>query len=71
MKTLKVIVTLTDGRSYWANAFLEDSDRLQDLLNDNRKFIPFNVFIDERSTKADTYRLMIIHKDSITTIEER
>jgi len=71
MKTLKVVVTLTDGRSYWANAFLEDSERLQDLLNDSRKFIPFNVFIDERSTKADTYRLMIIHKDSITTIEER
>jgi zona occludens toxin (predicted ATPase) len=69
----KVILHLTDGREIWGNVFLQSDDRLQDLLNDGRKFIPV-IKIDESRNSAiskDKAITVIIHKDAILTIEER
>jgi len=71
MNKLKVAVTMIHGKTVWGYIFLEDDCRPQDLLNDERKFIPLNTLRDERGVKTkDEYKIMLIHKDSIMTLEE-
>ena len=71
MNKLKVAVTMIHGKTVWGFIFLEDGCRSQDLLNDERKFIPLNILRDDRSVRTkDEYKIMMIHKDSIMTLEE-
>ena len=70
---------LIDGREIWGNVFLQPLQRLQELLNDDRKFIPVvkvdmspsNAnFIENSNTKRNDI-IILVHKDAILTIEER
>jgi len=71
MIKVKVSVTMIHGKTVWGYIFLEDDQRSQDLLNDERKFIPLNILRDERGIKTqDEYKIMMIHKDSIMSLEE-
>ena len=71
MNKLKVAVSMIHGKTIWGYIFLEDNCRAQDLLNDERKFIPLNILRDDRGIKTqDEYKIMMIHKDSIMTLEE-
>jgi len=72
MKKIKVYVRLFDGTTFWGNVFVKPDDRLQDLLNDERKFIPVEKLEDKRGVKSeDTYVTVVLHKDGIHYMEER
>ena len=75
MKTVKVYARMFDGLAFWGYVFLKEDQRVQDLLNDERKFIPIRKLEDKRgalSLKADedNYKDVCIHKDGIYYIEE-
>lgn len=60
---LFVTVRMFDGSSFRGFIYLQDHERLQDLLNDERQFIPVRV----RSEKGD---LAILAKRYIVSIDE-
>ena len=68
----KVIVHLTTGKDMWGTLFLEEGQRLQDLLNDARVFLPFYGFVAVGSTdkKSIINRMTLINKNSIFSVEE-
>jgi hypothetical protein len=68
---VKVHVTLKNGQTFSGNAFIKSRERLQDILNDKRTFIPFEKLIEECSVKVETYKIIIVNKDSISSLEER
>ena len=67
---IKVVIETITGRSIWGHIFLSDRERMQDLLNDDRKFIPILLSFSESHIREDS-KVLLIHKDSIATIEER
>ena len=72
MKKLKVYVRLFDSTAFWGNVYVKEGERLQDLLNDERKFIPVEKLEDKRGVSSkDTYVNLILHKDGISYMEER
>jgi len=72
MKKIKVYVRLFDSTSFWGNVFVNEDQRLQDLLNDERKFIPLEKLEEQRGVKSeDTYVTVVLHKDGISYMEER
>lgn len=71
-REMKVLVKLTNEEDFFAVLYLEPDERLQDLLNDSRKFIPMLKHMQRRGTyDKDVYVLLVIHKDSIQSVEER
>jgi len=69
---LKVYVKTFDGVTFWGYVFLNDNQRVQDLLNDDRKFIPFLKTHLERGPKNEvTSSSIVINKDAIVSIEEK
>ena len=44
-KAVTVLITLMNGDSFFAKIFLDEFQRAQDALNDNRKFIPIVVAV--------------------------
>lgn len=71
-KAVTVLITLMNGDSFFAKIFLDEFQRAQDALNDNRKFIPVDKHMKSRTThQGDIYALTMVHKDAIMTMEER
>ena len=61
LKTNKIEVELllTGGTTFRANLFVHDMERVTDLLNDPRKFIPF---------EDVTGQIRLVNKESILTV---
>lgn len=70
VQKIKVDVTLQNGDSFFGYMFLRDGERLQDVLNDKRSFVPIEKQQRKSSIKEDVYKMTIIHKEFIGSIEE-
>jgi hypothetical protein len=71
---IQVMVDTRDGERIFGSIFMSLKDRLSDVLNDDRRFLPI-----ETSNGSDTQELeqdgcvsktIIIHKDIITKVHE-
>ena len=72
MNKVKVVVKLFTHDSFFGHVYLEDSQRVQDLLNDERKFIPFEkTHVERGPNNSVSSTNIVISKDAIATIEER
>ncbi|MBF0265532.1 MAG: hypothetical protein HQL46_09695 [Gammaproteobacteria bacterium] len=73
-REMHVSIETEDGKTIWGIVFLNDDERLQDILNDERVFLPINTLIQRRKGTAtgdqDEYKLTIIKKAFINKIEE-
>jgi len=67
---IKVDINFKSGKSFFGYVYLRDDQRLQDLMNDERPFIPVDRHVRERSTKEDRYLISIVQKDSIEFMHE-
>jgi len=68
----KVFVTLKTGHKFFGKVYVKAGERVQDLLNDKRAFIPILKHMDDRGTKReDVWKLIVVNKTSIESIEER
>ena len=67
---VKVLVTLLTGQEFWAYAYVDNTHRMQDLLNGDREFLPFEKLFEERSVKNDITKHVIINKTTIASVEE-
>jgi len=75
LKRIKAYIRMFDGHSLWGYVYLKEDQRVQDLLNDERKFIPIRKLEEKRGALAlkpdeDNYKDVCIHKDGIYYIEE-
>ena len=68
---LKANIMLCSGDSYWGYFYTEKEERIQDLLNDSRTFIPFHRLVAEKSHKDDFYSMIMVHKDHIAMVEPK
>lgn len=67
----KVVIYLVTGEKMYGHLFRAEFDRLQDLMNDDRKFLPFYGLIDHKNRSSpDLHRLTLLNKSSIVRIEE-
>jgi len=72
VKKVKVYVRLFDSTSFWGYVYVKTGKRVQDLMNDERKFIPLEKLEEQRGVKSDdTYVTVVLHKDGISYVEER
>jgi len=70
--TKKVHITLKDGESFFAKLFLGDGERIQDVVNDSRTFLPVEKHMQNRGRgNEDVWVTMLIHKEFIISVEER
>lgn len=67
---IKVAVHLFSGRTVWGYVFLKEGERLQDLVNDERMFIPLSKYIEGRE-EFDEPSTEMINKRAIERIEDR
>ena len=71
MKKVKVVVKLFTQEQFFGNIYLKDQQRLQDLLNDDRRFIPFEkTHMDRRPGNEVVSTNIVISKDAIASVEE-
>lgn len=64
-ENVKVTIVLNDGtRMMEALVFIPNSQRLSDVMNDSRKFLPL------QQLRNVDYVNTVIHKDAIMRIEE-
>jgi len=71
MNKIKVVVKLFTQEQFFGNLYLEEGKRVQDLMNDDRKFIPFEKTHMERGPKNQvTTSTIVISKEAIASIEE-
>lgn len=69
---IKVIVTLINEKQIWGTLYKLPGERLQDLLNDGRAFLPFyGLAYQQTATKASIERMTMLNKNAIISIEER
>jgi len=68
---IKANVTLSNGENYWGYFYTDKEERIQDLLNDARTFIPFHRLVAEKSHREDYYSMIMIHKDSVVMVEPK
>jgi len=72
MKKTKVHVKLFTQEQFFAYLYVKDDERVQDLLNDDRKFLPLEKSFDDRGrSNEDVYTHIVLNKDAIASIEER
>jgi len=64
---IKITVEFLNGDSKPAYVYLEPGERLQDLINDDRYFIPICFFVNQDDP---SYRCVMINKHQIFSIEE-
>lgn len=70
MNKIKVLVKLFTQEKFFGNLYVKEG-RIQDLMNDDRKFVPFEKTHMERGPKNEvTSSTIIISKDAIASIEE-
>lgn len=68
---VKVILTLVSGEKVWGYMYAYSEERLQDLLNDGRQFLPFFGLLESKSRNApDIHRMTLLNKNAILKIEE-
>lgn len=65
---IKVAITLANFETIWGYVYLHREQRLQDLMNDDRAFLP----VDEASFNQgdDRYRNVVLQKTGIIKIRE-
>lgn len=66
----KVHIKTFGGEVMWGYVYIVPGDRLQDVVNDDRKFLPLERAITDRSP-APEYTCVMVNKDMIASIEER
>ena len=71
MKDNKILVhcILSDGRRYHGYIHMASEDRVQDILNDNRTFIPIEISFHDHDDHVNG--IIMINKAYIISIEER
>lgn len=62
---LKVYVKMSDGQRLLGFFYISDNERLQDILNDSRAFLPLNALGDNGK-----YNLVVLSKRYMQQIEE-
>jgi hypothetical protein len=67
---VKVHVHVTNEQSFFAYMYIAETQRMQDIVNDERTFLPFEKMINEASYARDTYKFVVINKANIISIEE-
>lgn len=70
MNQTDVVIHTKDGQTLWGYIQLEPNIRIQDIMNDERKFIPFFV-LKENTRTGNHYHLRIMSKDFVYYIEEK
>lgn len=65
-KELKVYVKMHDGTHLLGLFYLSETERLQDVMNDDRRFLPLHVFY-EKGNKTQT---VMLAKRFIEQVEE-
>ena len=67
---VKVTVRLFSNESLCGYMYLQEGQRLQDLMNDDRMFIPL-LKVDTKIGYNDMYPTVVINKQTIARLEER
>lgn len=70
---IRVIVHLLDSRNFIGYIYLDKDQRLQDLLNDSRVFIPIQVVTecDDSTSMSDiSFKTVLMQKCCIASIED-
>ena len=70
---LKVEITYSDGKEEWAYLHLVEGERLQDVINDERPFLPVLLLKGVTRNQVipeDNYKLVLINKQSIFRVKE-
>ena len=68
---VKVMIVQINGEKAWGYLYSFSEERLQDLLNDGRQFLPFYGLSMSRSKNApDFNKMTLINKNGILKIEE-
>ena len=70
---LKVEITYADGKEEWAYLYLVEGERLQDVINDERPFLPVLLLKGVTRNQVipeDNYKLVLINKQSIFRVKE-
>jgi hypothetical protein len=68
---VKVCLTLVDDRTLWGYVFVSSFERVSDVLNDDKQFIPFHVLEDRTGRQYDdVYKLIFVNKSRIYRAEE-
>lgn len=70
---LKVEITYADGKEEWAYLYLVEGERLQDVINDERPFLPVLLLKGVTRNQVipeDNYKLVLINKQSISRVKE-
>lgn len=70
----KVLVETRCGKKVFGSIFMTMKDRLSDILNDDRKFLPIETSDEASENEAGQdgshYKTIIIHKEIITLVQE-
>lgn len=71
-REINVWIELTKGEQFIGKIYLDNDERLQDLMNDNRIFIPTYKLSagSENSENLENYKMVILNKSAIIRIEE-
>ena len=64
---IKILIEFLNGESKSAYVYLDSEERLQDLINDERHFLPVYFMVN---TDDPSYRCTMINKHQIFSIEE-
>lgn len=67
----KVMIVQMNGEKCWGFLYAFRDERLQDLLNDGRQFLPFyGISMSKSKSAADLSKMTLINKNGILKIEE-
>ena len=65
------MIVQINGEKAWGYLYGFREERLQDLLNDGRQFLPFyGISMSKSKSAADLSKMTLINKNSILKIEE-
>lgn len=72
VKPTKVHVKLTTGEDFFGEVFLHPDQRLQDLVNDERQFLPVKQYKTNRGRGNEDVRVdTVVNKSILAILEER
>lgn len=71
--TKKVLISIIGKEeTFFARMYIDEGERVQDVLNDGRKFLPIEKHMQRRGGyDKDVWISAVIHKDTIAEVEER
>jgi len=72
MRKVKVMIKTFNQERFFGWLYVQDNERAQDLINDDRKFLPVMKSQDDRGRRDDSDILthVLINKDAVAIIEE-